>query len=140
MEWFHGPKGLVFSEIGCRPPGVGCWDLYNAANDMDVYAAWAEAVVHGRISQQPSRSHSAGIVALRPDRDGVISGYTGLEEVENRFGRWIIDANVPVAGTGTQPVEAGFMANAWVRMKHPDYDHLRFMLDEVGRVVQVHAG
>ncbi len=140
MEWFHGPKGLVFSEIGCRPPGVGCWDLYNAANDMDVYAAWAEAVVHGRISQQPSRSHSAGIVALRPDQDGVISGYTGLEEVENRFGRWIIDANVPVAGTGTQPVEAGFMANAWVRMKHPDYDHLRFMLDEVGRVVQVHAG
>lgn len=140
MEWFHGPKGLKFSEIGARPPGVGCWDLYNAANDMDVYAAWAEAVVHGRISQQPSRSHSAGIVALRPDRDGVISGYTGLEEVENRFGRWIIDANVPVAGTGTQPVEAGFMANAWVRMKHPDYDHLRFMLDEVGRVVQVHAG
>ena len=27
MEWFFGPKGLKFSEIGCRPPGgsdVGC--------------------------------------------------------------------------------------------------------------------
>ena len=24
MEWFFGPKGLRFSEIGCRPPGVGC--------------------------------------------------------------------------------------------------------------------
>ena len=27
MEWFFGPKGLQFSEIGCRPPGrrpVGC--------------------------------------------------------------------------------------------------------------------
>ncbi|MDH3751997.1 MAG: ATP-grasp domain-containing protein [Gammaproteobacteria bacterium] len=23
MEWFFGPKGLKFSEIGCRPPGVG---------------------------------------------------------------------------------------------------------------------
>jgi len=23
MEWFYGPKGLRFSEIGCRPPGVG---------------------------------------------------------------------------------------------------------------------
>ncbi|MEM8648217.1 MAG: ATP-grasp domain-containing protein [Pseudomonadota bacterium] len=22
MEWFFGPKGLKFSEIGCRPPGV----------------------------------------------------------------------------------------------------------------------
>jgi carbamoylphosphate synthase large subunit len=32
MEWFFGPKGLSFSEIGCLPPGVGAWDLYCAAN------------------------------------------------------------------------------------------------------------
>lgn len=140
MEWFHGPKGLVFSEIGCRPPGVGCWDLYNAGNDMDVYGAWAEAIVHGRVTRRPSRSHSAGIIALRPDRDGRITGYTGLEEIENRYGRWIIDAHIPVAGTATQPVAAGYMANAWIRMRHPDYDHLRGMLDDVGRTVQVHAG
>jgi hypothetical protein len=25
MEWFFGPKGLKFSEIGCRPPGVRVW-------------------------------------------------------------------------------------------------------------------
>ena len=25
MEWFFGPKGLKFSEIGCRPPGVRAW-------------------------------------------------------------------------------------------------------------------
>ncbi|MGO0575796.1 ATP-grasp domain-containing protein [Ornithinimicrobium panacihumi] len=140
MEWFHGPKGLKFSEIGARPPGVGCWDLYNAANDMDVYRAWAEAIVHGRVTQTPSRSHSAGIVALRPDHDGQIKGYSGLEEIENRYGRWIIDAHIPHAGTGTQPIEAGFMANAWIRMKHPDFDQLKAMLDDVGRTVHVYAG
>jgi hypothetical protein len=32
------------------------------------------------------------------------------------------------------------MANAWVRMRHPDYDTLRGMLDEVGRLVRVRAG
>ena len=32
------------------------------------------------------------------------------------------------------------MANAWVRMRHPDYDTLRAMLDEVGRTVRVRAG
>src|SRR5690606_5837369 len=47
MEWFFGPKGLKFSEIGARPPGVGCWDLYSVGNDMDVYRAWADAIVHG---------------------------------------------------------------------------------------------
>ena len=140
MEWFHGPKGLKFSEIGCRPPGVGCWDLYSAANDMDVYAAWAQAIVHGQVSQRPSRSHSAGIIALRPDQDGTIRGYSGLQEIENRYGRWILDAHIPSPGTGTQPVAAGYMANAWIRMRHPDFDTLRQLLDDTGRTVQVHAG
>ena len=29
------------------------------------------------------------------------------------------------------------MANAWMRMRHPDYDALRGMLDDVGRTVKV---
>lgn len=139
MEWFYGPKGLRFSEIGARPPGVGCWDLYSAGNDIDVYRAWADAIVHGQVWARPSRRFASGIVALRPDRDGTISGYSGLDHVQQHLGQWVIDTHLPDPGTGTQPVEAGFMANAWVRLKHPDYDALRGMLDEVGRTVHVHA-
>lgn len=139
MEWFFGPKGLKFSEIGCRPPGVRAWDLYAAGNDFDIYREWAMAVVHGRTSQPLSRRFSAGIIALRPDRDGRIVGYEGVKEIERAFGQWIIDAHLPPAGTATQPVEAGYMANAWLRMKHPDYDELRRMLDVVGRTIKVRA-
>ena len=140
MEWFFGPKGLRFSEIGCRPPGVGAWDLYSAGNEMDLYREWASAVVHGQPSQRASRAYAAGIVALRPDRDGTIRGYSGLDEIQARFGQWVIDSHLPPEGTGTQPVEAGYMANAYVRMRHPDYDVLKGMLDEVGRTIKVHAG
>ena len=49
MEWFFGPKGLKFSEIGCRPPGVGAWDLYPSGNDLDLYREWAHAIVHGHM-------------------------------------------------------------------------------------------
>ncbi len=140
MEWFHGPKGLRFSEIGCRPPGVGAWDLYSAANDVDVYREWAYAIVHGSTERPLSRAYSAGIVALRPSQDGQIRGYSGLDEIQHRHGGSIIDAHLPDAGSGTQPVEAGYMANAWVRMRHPDYDTLRGMLDDVGRTVKVYAG
>lgn len=140
MEWFFGPKGLKFSEIGCRPPGVGAWDLYCVANEMDVYKEWAMAVCHGVTAARPSRGFSAGIIALRPDRDGLIRGYEGPELVQQWFGRWIIDSYLPPPGTPTQPIEAGYMANAWIRMKHPDYDELRAMLDRVGEVVQVRAG
>jgi hypothetical protein len=139
MEWFFGPKGLKFSEIGCRPPGVGVWDLYAAANEFDIYREWAHAVVHGQPSQPLSRRYSAGMINLRPQRDGRISGYQGIEEVERVYGEWILDSHLPPPGTPTQPVEAGYMANAWIRMKHPDYDELRRMLDLVGRTVKVLA-
>ena len=139
MEWFFGPKGLRFSEIGCRPPGVGAWDLYSAGNDIDVYREWANAIVHGGVSARPSRRFASGIIALRPDRDGQITGYSGVEDLQARSGEWVIDAHLPPPGTPTQPAAAGYMANAYIRMKHPDYDVLRGMLDDVGRTVHVYA-
>src|SRR4030095_5842331 len=86
MEWFFGPKGLKFSEIGCRPPGVRAWGLYAEGNEVDIYKEWAMAIVHGRRGQQPSRRFAAGIVALRPDRDGNITHYDGIDEIKHRFG------------------------------------------------------
>lgn len=139
MEWFFGSKGLKFSEIGCRPPGVRAWDLYARANDLDIYSEWAMAVVHGRPAQRCSRRFSAGIIALRPSQDGTISGYSGLEEIQRRFGAWLMDHHLPPEGTPTQPVEAGYMANAWLRMFHPDFDELRSMLNVVGETVKVWA-
>jgi hypothetical protein len=139
MEWFVGPKGLKFSEIGCRPPGVRAWDLYAVGNDFDIYREWAMAVVHSKTSQRLSRRLAAGVIALRPECDGTIVGYDGLDEVHHRFGKWFIDEFLPPPGTRTQPVEAGFMANAWMRLQHPDYDTLRAMLDAIGTIVKVRA-
>ena len=139
MEWFFGPKGLKFSEIGCRPPGVGAWDLYSAGNEIDVYREWAMAIVRGETGSVPSRRYASGVIALRPDQDGRITGYTGAEEINQQYGEWIIDAHLPSPGTATQPVEAGYMANAYVRMRHPDYDALRGMLDTVGQSLHVYA-
>ncbi len=139
MEWFFGDRGLYFSEIGCRPPGVGAWDLYSVGNDVDLYEEWAHAIVNGHTSRRLSRRLASGIVALRPEHDGQISGYSGIDVIAGRMNEWIIDAHLPDPGTPTQPVEAGFMANAYVRMQHPDFDTVRAMLDEVGRTVHVHA-
>lgn len=139
MEWFFGPKGLKFSEIGCRPPGVGAWDLYCAGNDLDLYVEWAQAICWGRKVHSASRQYSAGIITLRPDHDGVIDRYEGIDAIQERYGEWIIDAHFPPAGTPTQGVEAGYMANAWMRLKHPDYDRLCEMLNDIGETVQVRA-
>jgi hypothetical protein len=115
------------------------WDLYSAANEFDLFREWASAVAHGAPTRPPSRRYSAGMIALRPDRDGRIAGYEGLDRVEREVGRWIVDSHFPPQGQPTQPVEAGYMANAWVRMRHPDYDTLRGMLDAIGQTVRVRA-
>ncbi|HEX2705788.1 MAG TPA: ATP-grasp domain-containing protein [Candidatus Lustribacter sp.] len=140
MEWFFGPHGLRFSEIGVRPPGVGCWDLYSAANDADVYREWALAVTGGQLTHELARTYSAGLVSLRPDADGQVRGYSGIEQIEDRYGEWVLDGHFPPQGSPTQAVEAGYMANAYVRMRHPDYDTLRAMLDDAGRTIHVYAG
>jgi hypothetical protein len=139
MEWFAGPKGLKFSEIGCRPPGVGQWDVYNAANDFDLYLEWASALTHGRPQRAPSRRYAAGMIALRPSCDGHITGYSGLDEIQQRYGDCIVAAHLPPVGSPTQPVEGGYMANAWMRLRHPDYDTLRDIMDTIGKTVKVHA-
>ena len=139
MEWFFGPKGMKFSEIACRPPGVGAWDLYSIGNEIDLYREWATAVVGGTSFRDASRAYATGIITLRPDRDGTIAGYEGLASIEAQMGEWIIDYHLPSSGVPTQPVEEGYMANAWIRMRHPDYDELRRMLDHVGNTVKVRA-
>jgi carbamoylphosphate synthase large subunit len=139
MEWFFGPKGLKFSEIGCRPPGVGQWDVYNTANDFDLYFEWASALTHGRPQRAPSRRFAAGLIALRPSCDGRITGYSGLDAIQQRYGDCIVAAHLPPAGSPTQPVEGGYMANAWMRVRHPDYDTLRGILNTIGETVKVHA-
>ncbi|MEM7482590.1 MAG: ATPase [Acidobacteriota bacterium] len=139
MEWFFGPKGLKFSEIGCRPPGVGVWDIYSAANGLDLYREWAMTIVHGHRGDRASRQFSAGMLALRPNRDGRIAGYQGIDELQRRYGQCVIDTHLPPPGSPTQPVEGGYMANAWVRMRHPDYDELRNILETVGKTLKVFA-
>lgn len=139
MEWFFGPKGLKFSEIGCRPPGVGAWDLYNAGNNLSLYEEWAKAIVHGGTDVKASRAFSSGMIALRPSQDGRIVDYEGVDEFKSRFGECIIDFHFPPPGSGTQGVEGGYMANAWVRLRHPDFDELRNIMNWVGENVKVIA-
>ncbi len=139
MEWFFGEKGLAFSEIGARPPGCRFWDLYSYANDFDLYGEWAHAVVHGQARPRPSRRYSAGVVSLRPNQDGHIKGYTGVEEVQRKYGQWILEVHFPPPGSRTNEVGAGYLGHAWMWVRHPDFDQCRAILDDIGRTVKVWA-
>jgi len=139
MEWFSGPRGLLFSEIGARPPGCNFWDLYCEANEFDLYAEWARAICYGTTTARGSRRFAAGLISLRPSQDGTITGYAGLEAMQRRYGALIFKMHLPPPGTPTRPIESGYLANAWLCVKHPDYDALRATLEDIGRTVKVLA-
>ena len=59
--------------------------------------------------------------------------------MQQRFGECIVAAHLPPVGSATQPVEGGYMANAWMRVRHPDYDSLREIMNTIGETVKIHA-
>ncbi len=140
MEWFFGPKGLKFSEIGARPPGERIWDLYSAGNDMDMWFEWAAVMLYGRPATRPSRRLASGSVQVRPDRDGHIAAYGNLSEVWRRIRPFVFEHRLPPKGTPTDPIHKGYLNNIWFRLRHPDYDQLRVLMDYIGQRLQVRAG
>ncbi len=44
IEFFRQPKGLVALEVNMRPPGGLTMDMFNYANDIDLYGEWARLV------------------------------------------------------------------------------------------------
>jgi biotin carboxylase len=139
MEWFFGPKGLKFSEIGARPAGEKIWDMYRVANEFDVYREWALALLGRPGEQQPSRRFAAGSIQIRPERDGTITGHRGLDAAKRRCGEWIYEQSIPSPGTATKPLEKGWLVNTWFRLHHPDYDQLRALMTFLGETVKVDA-
>ncbi len=139
MEWFFGPKGLSFSEIGARPPGVNFWDVYCQAAGFDLYTEWARAICWGDTWIPDVPRGCAGVLSIRPDRDGIVQGYSGMDEVQARWGQYIFKSHLPPVGSRTQGIEGGYLANAWVYARHPDYDGCRAMMDDIGRTLRMYA-
>ncbi len=140
MEWFFGPKGLRFSEIGCRPPGVGAVGrLLRRATSSTSTANGRWRSCHGSTDRRPSRRYACGMIALRPDRDGRIAGYEGREEIWRRYGDCIVAHHFPAARHAHPAGRGRLHGQRLDALRHPDYDELRQILNTVGETIRVRA-
>lgn len=140
LDWFRDSEGLWFSELGLHPPPYDFWDLHCESGEIDLYTEWARAVCYGVVESHDAARFASGIINLRPDRDGVIVRYEGVERMQRSYGDRIFRMHLPPPGTRTQPIESGYLANAYVCLKDPDYDTLRTILADIGETVKVIAG
>ena len=78
--------GVVFGEVGARPPGARTVDLMNSATDGDLFATWAQAVTSGTA---PPLTHKYNCASMFKRAEGVgqITHIAGLERLFERCGR-----------------------------------------------------
>lgn len=59
FEFFrtHAEGKIVALEVNMRPPGGLTTDLFNYANDIDIYREWANVVVHNRFEAHSTRPY-----------------------------------------------------------------------------------
>jgi hypothetical protein len=105
MEWYRKANGeAVFGEIAARPPGARSVDTMNYCFDNDVYAGWAEAVVHGRLLRTLERQYTRQSSSARP-RPGRFNASSGSSACSPISGR-IASVSIAAGGSAAPQLEA----------------------------------
>jgi biotin carboxylase len=121
MEWYRKADGeVVFGEIGARPPGARTVDVMNYATDADLFAAWAQAVTHGRIDQPVTRRYNAGSIFKRATGAGRITHYEGLDRLLAEYGEHVAAVELLPVGAPRRDWRATTIADGMVIVRHPE--------------------
>lgn len=66
FEFFRTPQGkLVALEVNMRPPGGLTTDMFNYANDTDVYQEWANVIANNRFEGRNDRPYHCAYVGRK---------------------------------------------------------------------------
>jgi hypothetical protein len=69
FEFFRTPDGrLVALEVNMRPPGGMSLDMFNYANDIDLYFEWASVVVENRFTASYNWPYHVCYAGRKPNR------------------------------------------------------------------------
>jgi hypothetical protein len=141
MEWFRTPTGeAVFGEIGGRAPGGRLTHAMNYSADMDVFRGWAEAVCHGRLTQDVEKRYNVGVVFKRAEGTGRILRIDGLEHLLARYGEHIAHLDLVPVGEPRRDYRQVVEGDGWIVVRHPDLDRTIDITDHVATDLRMFAG
>jgi formate-dependent phosphoribosylglycinamide formyltransferase (GAR transformylase) len=141
MEWYRKADGeVVFGEIGARPPGARTVDVMNYATDADLFAGWAEAVTHGRISQPVHKRYNAASIFKRASGSGRITHYEGLDRLLAEYGEHVAALELLPVGAPRRDWRATLIADGMVIIRHPELPQARQIVQRFATELQLYAG
>jgi hypothetical protein len=99
---------IVALEVNMRPPGGLTTDMFNYANDIDIYAEWAHVIVHNQFTARYSRPYHCAYVGRKWNRQYAHS----QEQILNRFGYAIVH-HEPISGVFSSALgDYGYLARS----------------------------
>ncbi|MGZ8722058.1 MAG: hypothetical protein ACXWXH_11400, partial [Aeromicrobium sp.] len=112
---------LIPLEVNMRPPGGWTVDMFNYANDFDLYREWANVLVNGRFDAQVTRRYNVVYASRRDIRDYVMS----REDILREFGDMVVHDSRMERVIATAMGDHGYV------LRSPELDPL---LDAVRRI------
>lgn len=141
LEWFAPTPGeAVFGEVACRPPGANMVDLMNYAGDVDLFRAWADAVVHGTVDLPAERPYHAAIVFKRAEGSGRIRAIDGVRRFVRRYGPHIARLELLPIGARRRDWTQTFLSDGNIVVRHPDLATCQGMAEEAAASIRMYAG
>jgi hypothetical protein len=141
MEWFLTPAGeAVFGEIGARAPGARLVHMMNYSCDADLFAGWAEAVCHGRLSQDVSKKWNAAMIFKRASGPGsIVTRIEGLESLLGRYGEHVCHLDLVQVGQPRRDPKQVLVGDGWIALRHYELSVAIEMADRFGTDLRIHA-
>jgi len=94
FEFFITPENKVVAlELNVRPPGGFTMDMFNYANDIDLYSEWGNILMNGTTTIDYSRKYHCIYIGRKSNKNYVHSH----EEIMDKYGEMIVK-NEAVSG------------------------------------------
>ncbi len=136
MEWFQRPDGsLVIGEIAQRPPGANISTMTGLAHGVDLFHAWSRALVDGDFDGPWERKFAVGSAFLRGIGHGRVASVTGVHEVHEAVGKYIVEANLPAPGAHKND---GYEGDGYIIVRDPSTEVVKQVLQKIIETVRVH--
>jgi biotin carboxylase len=140
MEWYRTASGeAVFGEIAARPPGARVVDLMNYSTDGDLYAAWAEAVLHGQLHTPLHQHYNAGTIVKRAQGAGRITRIEGLDALRAAYGDDIVLVDLLPIGAPRRDWRAQLISDGWVVVRHHELRRVIEMTERFAADLRLYA-
>jgi biotin carboxylase len=124
LEFFRLPDNqIVALEVNMRPPGGLTTDMFNFANDIDVYKMWAEILVRGHTDAQATRPYFCAYVG----RKNSISYALSHDQVMQHFHGMIVNAS-QIDGVFSRAI-----GNYGYIIRHPELEAIVQTANEIHR-------